>query len=109
MLSSIEEIKQPLDKHVQAGNSDLRKVVNNLPTRYRQKCSVTLSVERRGKLWMLSNDSLGVIETGETCQKALDSMAETIDHRITRYQKEPESMSDRLVSIVKEYKEIFDF
>ena len=42
---SIEEIKQPLDKHVQAGNSDLRKVVNNLPTRYRQKRSVTLSVE----------------------------------------------------------------
>lgn len=108
MLSSVEKIKQPLNKHVQAGNSDLR-TVNDLPTRYRQKRSVTLSVEHQGKLWMLSNDSLGVIETGETYQKALDSMAETIDHRITRYQEEPESMSDRLVSIVKEYKEIFDF
>ena len=108
MLSSIEEIKQPLDKHVQAGNSDLR-TVDNLPTRYRQKRSVTLSVEHQGKLWILSNDSLGVIETGETYQEALDSMAETIDHRITRYQEEPESMSYRLVSIVKEYKEIFDF
>lgn len=108
MLSSIEEIKQPLDKHVQARNSDLM-TVNNLPTRYRQKRSVTLSVERLGNLWMLSNDSLGVIETGETCQEALDSMAETIDHRITRYQEEPEAMSDRLVSIVKECKVIFDF
>ena len=85
------------------------RTVNNLPTRYRQKCSVTLSLERLGKLWMLSNDSLGVIETGKTYQEALDSMAETIDHRITQYQEEPESMSDRLVSIVKEYKEIFDF
>ena len=36
-------------------------------------------------------------------------MAETIDHRIARYQEEPKSMSDRLVSIVKEYKVIFDF
>ena len=108
MLSSIEEIKWPLNKHVQAGNSDLR-TVKNLLTRYRQKRSVTLSVERLGKLWMVSNDSLGVIETGETYQEALDSMAETIDHRITRYQEEPESMSDRLVSIVKEYKVIFDF
>lgn len=110
MLSSAEEINQPLNnKHAQAGNSGLRKVVNNLPTRYRQKCSVALSVERLGKLWMLSNDSLGVIETGKTYQEALDSMAETIDHRITQYQEEPESMSDRLVSIVKGYKEIFDF
>ena len=108
MLSSVEKIKQPLDKHVQAGKSDLR-TVNDLPTRYRQKRPVTLSVEHLGKLWMLSNDSLGVIETGETYKEALDSMAETIDHRITRYQEEPESMSDRLVSIVKEYKEIFDF
>ena len=108
MLSSVEEIKRPLNKHVQAGRSALE-TVNNLPTRYRQKRSVTLSVERLGKLWMLSNDSLGVIETGKTYQEALDSMAETIDHRITQYQEEPESMSDRLVSIVKGYKEIFDF
>lgn len=108
MLRSVEEIKQPLNNHVQAGKSDLR-TVNDLPTRYRQKRSVTLSVEHQGKLWMLSNDSLGVIETGETYKEALDSMAETIDHRITRYQEEPESMSDRLVSIVKECKEIFDF
>ena len=108
MLSSVGKVKHPLNKHVQAGNSDLR-TVNNLLTRYRQKRSVTLSVERLGKLWMLANDSLGVIETGETYQEALDSMAETIDHRITRYQEDPESMSDRLVSIVKEYKVIFDF
>lgn len=108
MLRSVEEIKQPLDKHVQAGKSDLR-TVNDLATRYRQKRSVTLSVERLGKLWMLSNDSLGVVETGETYKEALDSMVETIDHRITRYQEEPETMSDRLVSIVKECKVIFDF
>lgn len=108
MLSSVGKVKHPLNKHVQAGSSALE-TVNNLPTRYRQKRSVTLSVEHLGKLWILSNDSLGVIETGKTCQEALDSMAETIDHRITRYQEEPESMSDRLVSIVKEYKGIFDF